>query len=265
MAEHFSEIELAELEELDEELAASGEELAVAELAEAQEHRGFFHELVRLARQNRVTLILAAALLVFLFLLQNVMTGDIQRLDAAAYQIFVVLARRSWLTPVMEGFSALASPVILAVTLLVVGAFAPGRAPGWCAAINLVCAVGLNYVLKEVVQRPRPEGFRLVAESGYSFPSGHSMVSMAFYGLLIWMVWHYEKNRLLRFLFVLALTGIIVLVGVSRIYLGVHYASDVLAGFAVALVWIMVYTRIIVPAFMQDAEVIDRRPGDSSV
>lgn len=226
---------------------------------------GLFAVLGRLLRENRLTIILAFALLLFLVLLQNVLTGSIRRLDASAYQLFVVLARRSWLTPIMEGFSALASPVVLAVTLLVVAAFAPGRASGICAALNLVCAVGLNFILKEIVQRPRPEGFRLVAESGYSFPSGHSMVSMAFYGLLVWMIWHYEKNKILRVLFAGGFSLIIVFVGISRIYLGVHYASDVLAGFAVSLVWIMVYTRVVVPAFMEEEQLLEAELGDEAL
>ena len=96
----------------------------------------------------------------------------------------------------------------------------------------------LNVVLKQIVQRPRPDGFRLIAETGYSFPSGHSMVSMAFFGLLVWMIWVYEKDRLMRNVWCVLMGLVIVMVGVSRIYLGVHYASDVLAGFCVSLVWL---------------------------
>ena len=116
-------------------------------------------------------------------------------------------------------------------------------------------AVALNFLLKTIVQRPRPDGFRLVAESGYSFPSGHSMVSMAFYGLLLWMVWQYEQDRVVKWICVTGFAILILFVGISRIYLGVHYASDVIAGFAVSAIWLAVYTKVAVPILLgEDGE-----------
>ena len=144
----------------------------------------------------------------------------------------------------------LASVVVLAVMAAVIAALAPGKAPGWCVAVNLVCVVALNTVLKYLVQRPRPDGFRLISESGYSFPSGHSMVAMAFFGLLIWMVWRYHRRDVMRVAWCACFGLVIVMVGVSRIYLGVHYASDVLAGFCVSLVWLVFYTRVVAPTFV---------------
>ena len=216
------------------------------------QHKSAISHALRVVRENRLLILLVAALIGFIYILEEILSGDILELDSAAYRFFVVFARRPWLTTIMEGFSALASPVVLAVMLLVIAAFAPGRMPGRCATANLVLAVALNFLLKTIVQRPRPDGFRLAAESGYSFPSGHSMVSMAFYGLLVWMVWRYEKDRLLRVFLMIAFSLVIAMVGVSRIYLGVHYASDVIAGFCVSLVWLMLYTRVFVPIFMRE-------------
>ena len=208
--------------------------------------------LARLVRKNLRLIVLGVAVIVFIALLEDVHEGDIMRLDLAAYQLFVVKMRQPWLTPIMEAISELALPVVLLVMLLVVEAFAPGRRPGLCAAVNLLCAVGLNALLKQIVQRPRPEGFRLIAETGYSFPSGHSMVAMAFYGLLAWMVWHYEKDRFVKWLCVTGFCLGIVAVGLSRIYLGVHYASDVIAGFCVSIAWLIVYTRVFAPLFLPE-------------
>ena len=207
---------------------------------------------LRLARENRMIIVLSVALLVFVYLLQNVMSGDIRRIDGIAYQFFVVRLRRDWLTPIMQSFTSLSAPVVLAVMLIVVAAFAPGRMPGRFAAANLVGIVALNYALKEIVQRPRPEGFRLIAETGYSFPSGHSMVAVAFYGFLIWLIIRYEEDRLQRWIWSLALFFVVIMIGISRVYLGVHYFSDVVAGYCVAAVWLVVFTRIIVPAFLPE-------------
>lgn len=203
-----------------------------------------------LLRENRRVVIVAACAIVFLTLLEDVLEGDLIRLDEAAYVLIVEHLRAGWLTPIMESISALASPVILMVMLLLIVAFAPGRRPGACCALNLALVVVLNQVLKFIVQRPRPEGFRLTAETGFSFPSGHSMVAMAFFGLLIWMVWRYERDRAVRIGCSVALAVLIVAVGVSRIYLGVHYASDVVAGFCASLAWLAFYTRVVAPLFL---------------
>ena len=207
---------------------------------------------LRLARENLMIIVLSVALLLFVYLLQNVMSGDIRRIDGIAYQFFVVRLRRDWLTPIMQSFTSLSAPVVLAVMLIIVAAFAPGRMPGRFAAANLVGIVALNFALKEIVQRPRPEGFRLIAETGYSFPSGHSMVAVAFYGFLIWLIIRYEEDRLQRWIWSLALFFVVIMIGVSRVYLGVHYFSDVVAGYCVAAVWLVIFTRIIVPAFQPE-------------
>lgn len=203
-----------------------------------------------LAVKNRRTVIIAACAVVFVALLEDVLEGDLMRLDAAAYALIVQQLRADWLTPFMEAFSALATPVSLIAFLLMIAAFAPGRRPGACCALNLVLVVALNQALKFLIQRPRPEGFALATESGFSFPSGHSMAAMAFFGLLVWMVWHYQRDKTLRWGCAGAFSLIIVLIGLSRIYLGVHYASDVLAGFCVSLAWLAVYTRLVAPLFL---------------
>ncbi len=209
--------------------------------------------LARLVQSRRAMLVLVAVL-VFTWLLFEIKTDDIMRMDAAAHSLVVMHIRAAWLTPIMQSISDLAHPVVLVVMLLVIEVFAPGRRPGLCAAVNLVLATLLNLLLKTLIQRPRPEGYRLVAESGFSFPSGHSMVAMAFYGLLIWMVWRYEKDALVRRLGVIGFGLVIVLVGLSRIYLGVHYASDVLAGFCASIAWLGVYTKLLAPVFLAPRE-----------
>ena len=203
-----------------------------------------------LLRQNPLVVVLLGAALVFVWLLGEIAEGEILRLDTLAYQLFVETLRSDALTPIMQAFTSLASVVVLAVMASVIAALAPGKAPGWCVAVNLVCVVALNTVLKFIVQRPRPDGFRLITESGYSFPSGHSMVAMAFFGLLIWMVWRYHRHDVMRVVWCVCFGLVIVMVGVSRIYLGVHYASDVLAGFCVSLVWLIFYTRVVAPTFV---------------
>ena len=212
--------------------------------------RGVASSLAGLARKNLRVIVACACVLVFLMILEDVYDAESMRLDRAAYWLIVEHLRTPWLTPVMESFSALATPVSLVVPLLAVAAFAPGKRPGMCCAVNLVLVVVINQVLKFIIQRPRPDGFRLATASGFSFPSGHSMAAMAFFGLLAWLVWKYEADRRLRCLYATGFALVIVMIGVSRIYLGVHYASDVLGGFCLSMAWLAVYTRVAVPLFI---------------
>ena len=78
------------------------------------------------------------------------------------------------------------------------------------------------------------------------------MVAVAFYGFLIWLIIRFEEDRLQRWIWSLALFFVVIMIGISRVYLGVHYFSDVVAGYCVAAVWLVVFTRIIVPAFQPE-------------
>ena len=113
--------------------------------------------LARLVQSRRAMLVLVAVL-VFTWLLFEIKTDDIMRMDAAAHSLVVMHIRAAWLTPIMQSISDLAHPVVLVVMLLVIEVFAPGRRPGLCAAVNLVLATLLNLLLKTLIQRPRPEG-----------------------------------------------------------------------------------------------------------
>ena len=97
------------------------------------------------------------------------------------------------------------------------------------------------WIIKNIIDRPRPPLINaLVAESTYSFPSGHTFVAIAFYGLLVYFVIQSGKNKLLKIIsFILGLS-LIVLVGISRIYLGAHWPSDVFASVAVGAAWLTI-------------------------
>lgn len=102
----------------------------------------------------------------------------------------------------------------------------------------LILATLSNIVLKKAINRARPSLEHLVSVNTLSYPSGHSMSAMAFYGFLIFLCVRYKMPRWVRYLFVTILILLILSIGVSRIYLGVHYPSDVAAGFIGGLIWV---------------------------
>lgn len=113
---------------------------------------------------------------------------------------------------------------------------------GYMIALNLLLSSLLNETIKLFFQRPRPDILRLIEISGYSFPSGHSMIVLSFYGFIIFLCLKHFKHRLKYYLS--ALLAIMVLaIGVSRIYLGVHFASDVIAGFLVGFAWLVIFAN----------------------
>ena len=167
-------------------------------------------------RAHRRLVVALAALSVFLVLLAHVLAGDIMALDRAAYALIVENLRADWLTPIMEGFSALATPVVLIALLLTVAALAPGARPGWCCALNLALSTVANLVLKALVARPPSRGVPGSRRPRASAsPSGHSMAAMAFFGLIIWFVWRYERDPRMRAGLTAAFSFIILMIGVA--------------------------------------------------
>lgn len=116
--------------------------------------------------------------------------------------------------------------------------------------INLILSAVLNEGLKHIIQRSRPDILRLIDIHGFSFPSGHSMVSMSFYGLLIFLCLRNYKSRW-KYIIILFFGILILSIGLSRIYLGVHFVSDVLGGFCLGIAWIGAFSAVIDLKYMK--------------
>ncbi len=111
----------------------------------------------------------------------------------------------------------------------------------WYSIKIPVIAIGgvtLMFLLKQFFNRPRPLVPLLEAAKGLSFPSGHALMSMSFYGLLIILVWENVSNQVWKWILTALLLMFILLIGFSRIYLRLHYFSDVVAGFAAGIIWL---------------------------
>ena len=105
-------------------------------------------------------------------------------------------------------------------------------------AICLTGGAALNFWLKYVFHRSRPDLLRVVQEIGYSFPSGHVIASMCFYGMGAFLIMRTISSWRWRLTILTAAVILNVAIGISRIYLGVHYPTDVVAGYAVGSMWV---------------------------
>ena len=189
-----------------------------------------------------VTLVLGIAGVVgFLALSREVFDQDAATFDAAAFRWTRQLLgpRQQWVEAVT--FFASRNFITVAACLLI-NWFLLVRKHRWNSLLVPVVALGsitLNLALKQFYQRPRPL-LPLVSASGLSFPSGHAMISASFYGLLIYLAYIYIRRASWRWLLIGSLVLLVVLIGLTRVYLRVHYATDVLAGFTAGLVWLIV-------------------------
>ncbi len=197
---------------------------------------------------TRYILTIVLPLLIFLFLAVNVLSNNIQAFDAYVYSIVSKIISEK-MTTFMKFITFLASQQFLGIisVLIFLSIFTKKQKYSFYAAmsiINISLSSIINVGLKWLIDRNRPDILKLVEVTGLSFPSGHSMASISFYGFIIYLCSRFCKGKY-KNLIIFPLAILIVLIGFSRIYLGVHYSSDVLGGFSLGVFWLGVFTLII--------------------
>ena len=194
------------------------------------------------------------ALVLFGWLAEEVMEGDTKQFDAAIRGAIHSHAT-PLLTTIMQTFSFLGSVGwVTSFGVLVVCAclYFKRRRMAAFLAIAVVGAGTLDYVLKLTFHRTRPLAFFGTSPSSFSFPSGHALGSFCFYGILAAILSDRMVGRKSKFLIWLAAALLVGMIGLSRIYLGVHYPSDVIAGYLAGAVWVTAVTIV-------DKILLDRR------
>jgi undecaprenyl-diphosphatase len=188
--------------------------------------------------------LLAAVIVLALFavLADEVREGGTQGFDdAVRMTVYGVASPRA--TAILHAVTQLGSPLfLLPMTIVASLIFLHVRRirGAILLTVTMLGVTLLNWILKGIFQRPRPlPFFGLTMPTSSSFPSGHSLASFCFYGALGALVAARIRARWLRWTVRAAAGVVIACVGFTRIYLGVHYASDVIAGYAAAFVWVL--------------------------
>ena len=164
--------------------------------------------------------------------------------DNAVYSFISKFIKPTRTPNIIRITSITSASVVIIITILVL-IFFKNKKYGLYMALNLVIITIFQLILKNIFTRGRPLDINLIDEKGYSFPSGHSLTSMAFYGLIIFFINKSNLSKKFKILFTIILSILIFLIGLSRIYLGVHYATDVLGGFAFSLSYLIIFTNVI--------------------
>ncbi len=191
--------------------------------------------------KNLRWIILFLCLVGFLALAEDVFHKEIMSGDIIGYNIISKFLISDFVTPIAKFITNFGGAIFLIILTIVLFFVIKNRKIGLSIFSNLVIITVLNQLLKRILQRPRPTEFRIIEETGYSFPSGHSMITMAFYGYLIYLICKYVKNKYVKWISIVLLGILICSIGISRIYLGVHYTSDVLGGFLISVSYLVIY------------------------
>ena len=198
------------------------------------------NKIIKFIKENKKWLILSACIFIFTIILEDVCDNEIIKFDTRVYELISKLKNNN-ITTILKLITNLGGVYILITDTIILGILIKNIKVKLAIIINIIIITIFNQLLKYIVQRPRPIENRLIRESGYSFPSGHSMISMAFYGYLIYLIYKYVKNKYIKWISIVLLSILICSIGVSRIYLGVHYTSDVLGGFFISISYLIIY------------------------
>lgn len=189
------------------------------------------------------------ALFIAVFILFSIIgslyNNEIISIDVFMHDLVVNNLRSDGLTFIMLFITNFCNPIILILVSLVILLICKDKKMGLIIIINLLVSILLNIIFKGIIQRDRPLEDFLITESGYSFPSGHSMVSMAYYGLIIYFIYKKIKAKRVRNVLMILIGLLILAIGFSRIYLGVHFASDVIGGFLISIIYLVCVIKLL--------------------
>ena len=172
-----------------------------------------------------------------------ILTNNISWFDNFIYNIVINL-QSDFMTNVMKGITFLGSVkfIIIINVLLFIYSMVKKKYNLLLITISSITSPIVNNILKVIFKRPRPIIINMIEEGSYSFPSGHSMISILFYGSIIYLLNKYKIKHCKLISIILSM--LILLIGISRIYLGVHYPSDVLGGYLTAGLCLTIITLI---------------------
>ena len=185
-------------------------------------------------------LLAVTALFVFGWLAEEMLEGDTQQFDA-----FVRTAVHQFATPsvtrlmqISSFLGSVAAVTGMSLVAVCVSLYFRHTRTAALLAITMLGVAALDVALKHAFHRPRPVAFFGASPSSYSFPSGHALGSLCFYGVLAAILAGRARGRRAKFCIWVATVVLVGMIGLSRIYLGVHYPSDVIAGYCAAAVWV---------------------------
>lgn len=193
-------------------------------------------------KENRKSIILIISLILFIFITYAIFNNKITELDQLVHS-HILNMRNDTLTNTLIIITNISSAYsLIVITILLLAIIKKKKIP-LLIALNLISAYIINATAKIIFTRPRPSGINLIEESGFSYPSGHAMISMSYFGFIAYLIYKNSNNKIAKSILIIALFITILTIGFSRIYLGVHYLSDVIGGFLLSITYLIIYIK----------------------
>lgn len=195
-------------------------------------------------KKNLKWIVSLITLIMFIAIVRNIYANEIASFDNFYYGYIskLISDQMTFFVKVITNLGSAYALISIAVLMLLIP---KKKTYGILTSINLVAIFLLNLLLKYIFTRPRPTDINLIKELGYSFPSAHAMVGTAFYGFLIYLIWQSNIKNKQKWFYSILLGILIILICITRIYLGVHFASDVFGGFLISISYLVLFTSII--------------------
>ena len=194
-------------------------------------------------KKNIKMIIFWICISLFTILTILVFTGIAHHLDESV-QSYVLKIRNSHLTDTFTVFTNMGGAyALMAISILLI-LIKRNKKASLLIAINLITVFLTSQIFKLIFRRDRPTEIFLVNATGYSYPSGHTMVSSAFYLYILYLINKKIHNRILKVIFSIITILLILSIGFSRVYLGVHYTTDIIGGLLLSIAYLMLFLNI---------------------
>ncbi len=178
-------------------------------------------------------LLLIFLIVLFILDLTLVISGNTEVFDNTIY-LLVRNFNNVYFDNFFKFITMFGNPKVVIIILIILNILLSRKDALICDILSITSVI-TNFIIKNLVMRDRPNVLRLIKQGGYSFPSGHAMISIMLYGYLFYLVHKHITNKKLKYLLQFFIIIFIFLLCISRIYVGVHYATDIIGGVLLGL------------------------------
>ena len=200
--------------------------------------------LKKILKENIGYLIAIIVLLVIFLITKLYLSDYVFSLDKSISDFFQTRLLTDFNTSFMKVITFFGSVIPFIVIVLLALIFIKNKAYSFYMFINLLWVYIVSIIFKNIIMRERPMLSLIEKPSDFSFPSGHTMCSVAFYGFIVYLLLKNIKNYFLKWLIVFVFSMLVIFIGISRIYLNVHYFTDVIGGFILGSICLLMIINI---------------------